>query len=318
MSRHTSPNKKFFSYLNMTNLLSTTFDRVGWATVHRKERNNRQLVYSLYFSQLRDLVSRMWERVGDGNPVTALGNFSKENAQFTMVFTAGDKVSDIWIMGENEKGKAKRLLKYFSGDYVPFHTTKEVIAATIIAQMNLGDGEGSGFDIKDEVIQEIIHNWYMLKGPDPTRDSWTWLHRLNTTVCNLWQSAPVLQKASEICAEKSIPIADAVELAFESVGAVALPDCGTSNNQDGRYNISYKGSCYYTIDHYGVAICKEFPNELLDLSDYETMKRVAATICKDINGDDVPGLGDALWWVKEEPEWTGACVLASDQVDNEE
>ena len=74
----------------------------------------------------------------------------------------------------------------------------------------------------------------------------------------------------------------------------------------------------YTIDHHRVAICKEFPNELLDLSDYEMMKRVAATICKDINGEDVPGLGDALWLVGAEPEWTDACVLSSDSSETEE
>ena len=115
-----------------------------------------------------------------------------------MVFTSGDKVSDIWILGENEKGKAKRLLKYFSGEHVPFHTTKEVIAANVIAQMNLGDGEGNGFNIKEEVIKEIISSWYMSKGPDPTRDSWAWLHRLNTQFAecgNLPRSSKRLMKS---------------------------------------------------------------------------------------------------------------------------
>lgn len=67
-------------------------------------------------------------------------------------------------------------------------------------------------------------------------------------------------------------------------------------------------SCFYTIEPNGTATCKEFPDEFIDLSNYETMLRVAVTIYKDITqcADDDAGLSGAFQSCQDEPQWKGA------------
>ena len=92
------------------------------------------------------------------------------------------------------------------------------------------------------------------------------------------------------------------------INSIELPGGTRSSNGDGRKNMSYKGSCFYTIDRRGVANCREFPSEWLDLSDYSVMLRVAATIIQDVTGcaDDDEGLLRAMHYFKNyEPEWMG-------------
>ena len=129
--------------------------------------------------------------------------------------------------------------------------------------------------------------------------------RLNTTLCNVWQAAPVMKRALEIAEDRGMKLVIAHKLAMEEVEAAELPSCFNSDNGDGRINMSYPGSCFYTIDHRGTAICKEYPSEFLDLSDYEKMLGVAGTIYKDITGcsDDDTGRGGAIAILQEEPEW---------------
>ncbi len=75
----------------------------------------------------------------------------------------------------------------------------------------------------------------------------------------------------------------------------SVPQLLISLNDDGTVNISYidgkledldsvKGcSCWYTIDHEGMAHVKEF-NEILDLKNLPHMTAVVATIIQDVYG----------------------------------
>ena len=104
----------------------------------------------------------------------------------------------------------------------------------------------------------------------------------------------------------------AIGQAYKEVEQTEFPKCLNSNNNDGRYNMSYQGSYFYTIDHHGMAICRELPNEYLNLADYEIMKAVAATIYRDITLNQDPedlGISGASWLLEKEPEWTGDNVF---------
>ena len=76
----------------------------------------------------------------------------------------------------------------------------------------------------------------------------------------------------------------------------SVPTILVSTNEDGTANFSYidgqledldsvKGcSCWYTIDHEGMAHVKEF-NEVLDLKDFRQLLGIAATIIQDVYGE---------------------------------
>ena len=75
-----------------------------------------------------------------------------------------------------------------------------------------------------------------------------------------------------------------------------IPTILVSNNDDGTANFSYidgkledlesvKGcSCWYTVDHDGMAHVKEF-NEVLNLKNLPHMTAVVATIIRDVYGE---------------------------------
>ena len=65
---------------------------------------------------------------------------------------------------------------------------------------------------------------------------------------------------------------------------MAPPQLRVSDNEDGTMNFSYPRSCFYTVDNDGVATCKEFPNEILDLNSFETLYAVCVTIFNDVTG----------------------------------
>ena len=117
-----------------------------------------------------------------------------------------------------------------------------------------------------------------------------------------------MHRAMELVEKKSMSMSIAHKIAMEEVepAELELPKCMNSDNGDGRMNMSYMNSYFYTIDHHGIAVCREFPNEFLDLSDYEVMLTVAATIYRDITGNqdlDDAGISGASWLLQEEPEW---------------
>jgi len=82
---------------------------------------------------------------------------------------------------------------------------------------------------------------------------------------------------------------------YELTKDITLPRCLNSKNEDGSVNVSYPGSCMYKIDWTGKTVCKEFPNEDLDISSLEILCVVAATIVKDITGDH--SCYDEIWSV---------------------
>ena len=80
----------------------------------------------------------------------------------------------------------------------------------------------------------------------------------------------------------------------------SIPQLLISHNDNRTVNVSYidgklddlnsvKGcSCYYTIDHEGIAHVKEF-NEVLDLKDLRQLLGMVATIIQDVYGEfDIP------------------------------
>ena len=164
---------------------------------------------------------------------------------------------------------------------------------------------------------ERLHRTWILANDDifkaEAERSFVWFSRLNSTVCNLWSSASKTNLAVEMCEKRGLKFSDALEVASEEVNVPPLPDCRYSDNEDGRINASWYGkagigmSCFYTVDSNGIAACKEFPHEHIDLSDYNTMLTIAATIYRDLTScaDDDVGLSGALLACQDEPEWRG-------------
>jgi len=142
-------------------------------------------------------------------------------------------------------------------------------------------------------------------------------------VCNFYFMVPVGRRAKQLM-DDGMDIWPASEQAMSEVpkfNKEDLPRCLNSNNGDGRHNMSYEGSCFYTIDHGGIAICKEFPNEDLDLSDDNTLVAVAATIYSDITGTSFedPGMEYAVGMFKYQlPEWKGENVMPHEREEQEE
>ena len=90
----------------------------------------------------------------------------------------------------------------------------------------------------------------------------------------------------------------------------------TSNNEDGRYNMSYVGSCWYTIDRVGAVVCKEHPSKYLDIENDEHLRMVAGTIYRDITGKSLSDVGSCfVTWLfeKEMPTWEGDSLLPSER-----
>lgn len=155
--------------------------------------------------------------------------------------------------------------------------------------------------------------------------SFVWTSRLNTTLCNFWRVAPEMTVTALCLKEKPEWDFNRANEAAQAVAVVPeLPTCRVSDNEDGRTNVSWycdnivglphqDASCMYTVDAEGMAICKEYPDEELDLSDYETMACVAATIYCDLTGNkqDSDGVNATLYMCLKEPEWKGGNLFPS-------
>ena len=250
----------------------------------------------------------MWHRLNTSKEKepNACFHFNKTNATATFYFerVADGKKSHIWMMGNPNNEKVGAQLQDLNRKTeIPYFISDEIIVATAIASIS------SKKDVAtEEESIEILNDYYATEPYKPLELSQVWMSRLNSTMCNIWQMAPIMKRTMQIAEERGLSPAIAQKLAIEEVKVPELPSCLNSDNGDGRVNMSYPGSYYYTIDHHGMAICKEFPNEYLDLSDYETMKVVAATIYRDLtlNQDlDDLGISGALYLIQEEPEWRG-------------
>ena len=287
-------------------------DRIKWATIWRETRNERRQSYAARVREYERTVAAMWERVGDSTsqaprPVCL---FDKSRGVTLFAFKWQGKTSYGWSMGKDDiRNGGAYLFELDREIEVGYYTNNEIIAATAIASVMADD------EVNDEDINNVLARYYEWKTFNPIEVSSTWMNRLNTTVCNIWRIAPVMSRVQELCEEKGMKFSDATKIAFKEVAIPELPSGFNSNNGDGRMNMSYEGSFFYTVDHYGIAVCKEFPGECLDLSDYETMLMVAGTIYKDITNcsDDDNGRAGAMEMLKDEPEWMNGNLFPSER-----
>ena len=114
---------------------------------------------------------------------------------------------------------------------------------------------------------ETDQDWQLQKGYSPEQ----LVQGLNSILLDYWQCTPFANN-------------------------YPIPQLLISHNDNGTINISYidgkvddldsvKGcSCWYTIDHEGMAHVKEF-NEVLDLKDFRQLLGIAATIIQDVYGE---------------------------------
>lgn len=300
--------------------LSRIYGRLMWATIRRKDRLIREKAYFNLVQMYGKMVDSMWRYTGDSNefPPKLYFKFDKNFAVavFGWVTPEDEKRSNLWELGD--KDNRKNIAKLFdlnANEEIPFHISDEIIAATAIASL-LSDEEA----VDEGSINQILTSYYENQEFDPIEISTVWLSRLNTTMCNIWKMAPVMKRTIEIMEGRKIDFLIAQKIAMEEVRAPELPKCLNSNNGDGRMNMSYMGSNFYTIDHYGIAICKEYPNEFLNLADYEMMRTVASTIYRDItmNSDlNDLGISGANMIFEEEPEWMNGNLFPWERVKNE-
>ena len=286
--------------------------RITWATIWREDRTNREASYRRLALGYQQMVTRMWERVGPSGEDAPELNFCffKNNgtAMFWFRQTQLDKFSHFWVLGEKERKKSIRLYDFTRKESVPYCISDEIIAASAIAS-TLSEGEEP---VTEEEVNEILSRFYATQDFNPTELSFVWVNRLNTMVCNYWTQAPIMSTTMRLVQEKGIEMKVAIDQAYKEVVRTEFPTCLNSNNNDGRYNMSYQGSHFYTIDRHGMAICKEFPNEYLNLAEYDILRGVAATIYRDITLNQDPedlGISGASWLLEKEPEWTGDNVF---------
>ena len=265
---------------------------------------------------------RIWERLAMPSAETPqfVYTFLKSSgtAMFFWRWKEKDRFSHFWVLGEDKSKAGARLFDMNRDVEVPYFISDEIIAATAVAAL-LGDSDPVDEGVVgDEMVKDILSKYYDLQGFDPLEISKVWSSRLNTMVCNFWNASPGMKRAMELMEERGLDFSLAHKIALNETKVPDLPACMRSDNGDGRINMSYAGSFYYTIDHYGMAICMEHPNEYLDLANYETMKTVAATIYRDIIGNqdlEDLGIGGASFLLEEEPEWEGDNLMPSDRKD---
>ena len=290
------------------NSLKDIASRLKWATILRKERRSREEAYRSLAACYEKMMRRMWHRLNTSkeNEPNPCFHFNKTNATATFYFEreADGKKSHTWTMGDPNNEQVGTLLKDLNRKTeIPYFISDEIIVATAIASISSKKDHAT-----EEESIKILHDYYATEPYKPLELSQVWMSRLNSTMCNIWQMAPIMKRTMQIAEERGLSPVIAQKLAMEEVKVPELPSCLNSDNGDGRVNMSYPGSFFYTIDHHGMAICKEFPNEYLNLSDYETMKVVASTIYRDLtlNQDlDDLGISGALYFLQEEPEWNG-------------
>ena len=290
----------------MMNSIKQIVGRLKWATIQRKERNSREEAYRELAKCYEKAMHHMWERVRNSTEKepNSFFYFNKKNATATFYFEreADKKRSHTLRMGNpNDEKKGAQLKDLDRNVEIPYFITSEIIVATAIASI-LSDKDC----VTEEESSKILHDYYAAEPYKPLSLSKVWMSRLNSTMCYIWKMAPIMKRAMQIREERGLDLVIAQKIAIEEVKIAEPPSCLNSDNEDGRVNMSYPGSFFYTIDHHGIAICKEFPNEYLDLSDYETMKVVAATIYRDLTSNkDLEDLGisGALYLMEEEPDW---------------
>ena len=216
-------------------------------------------------------------------------------------------------------------------DFVPFYkamciaTGKDPNQLSDESEMSEEKQERINAEIKSDYIRYTEHLLEEQKGPidqatiQDNSVSFVYASRLNSVLCNIWRVAPEMGRTMQLMEEKKLSFAEANDIAQQEVEIPQLPQCIHSDNEDGRTNVSWYWfdgggqSCMYTVDAEGIAVCKEHPDEHLDLGDYEYLLGVAATIYCDLTrssreGDAVNG---AIYMCQQEPKWKGGNLFPS-------
>ena len=292
-------------------LVSAAKGRFIWSTTWRKNRAKREYAYKCVTEDYVKIIERVWRCVGPPGEEAPEPHFvfDKSTAVGYLHFVRkpANKFSHHFRMGDPADNKNGNILKDLtSNKEIPYFITQEIIAATVVASVL-----SEITPVDPESVNQILIKYYETEPYDPLELSRVWMCRLNTTLCNVWRAAPLLKRTIDIVEERGIEASIAVKIATEEVTIPELPSCFDSDNGDGRINISYPGSCFYTIDHHGMSICKEHPSEYLSLKSYEQMLCIAATIYQDITGccDDDIGRFAAVDHLKEEPKWEESLLL---------
>lgn len=294
--------------------------RAKWGTVWREERERRAKAYSRLAGGYQAMFLRMWERLGpsgEGTPEMAFV-FSKSTGTAMMFFRwfEKDRFSHFWFFGGKGREEIVSLRDASREEDVPYYISDEIIAATAVASLLSDESDDGNAVVDEETVNGVLARYYEWQEYNPLEISRVWSSRLNTMVCNFWQMSPVLRRTVEFVQKTGLSLDEAREKAFAEVEVPELPLCKCSNNGDGRMNMSYDNSYFYTVDHHGMVVCREFPDEFLDISDYEIMKTVAATIYRDITGNQDlsdEGIGGASWLLQEEPEWMNGNLFPWDR-----
>ena len=294
--------------------------RARWATFWREDRKRRELAYGTLAKGYHAMFLRMWERLGPPNGGTPEIRFIFSKATGTGVlcwrWMEKDHFSHIWLIGKEDRNKAESLFDISRREDIPYYISDEIIAATAVASLLAEQNDDNQPVVDEETVNGMLARYYEWQEFNPLEISEVWSSRLNTMVCNFWKMTPIMRRTVELKQTTELSFSEAREKAFAEAKVPDLPDCIRSNNGDGRINMSYDDSYFYTIDHHGMVVCKEFPNEYLDISDYEVMKTVAATIYRDITGNqnlNDEGIGGANWLLEEEPEWINGNLMPCDR-----
>lgn len=298
--------------------------RAKWATIWREDRERRKVAYQTLAMGYHAMFLRMWERLGPpngGTPEIRFG-FSKATGRGMLCWRwmEKDHFSHIWLIGNEGRNEAARLVDINRREDVPYYISDEIIAATAMASLLAEQSDDNEPVVDEETVNGMLARYYEWQEYNPLEISQVWSSRLNTMVCNFWNMTPIMRQTVELKQTTDLSLSEAQEKSFAEVQVPDLPDCIRSNNGDGRINMSYDNSYFYTVDHHGMVVCREFPNEYLDISDYEVMKTVAATIYRDITGNqnlNDEGVGWTNLLLEKEPEWMNGNLMPSNRIKAE-
>ena len=185
--------------------------------------------------------------------------------------------------------------------------------------------------INTEIKADLVHYAeYLLeeqKGPidqatiKDNSVSWVYASRLNSVLSAIWKIAPEMKMTMRLMEEKDLSFNEAAAIAEQEVEIPELPECRISDNEDGRTNVSWYWfdggvSCFYTVDAEGIAVCKEYPDEHLDLSDYDYVLGVATTVYCDLtrSSRESDGVNATVYMCKDEPVWKGVNLLPTNHL----
>ena len=292
--------------------------RIKWATIWRKERKQRFEAYFAYAAQVKLHLAAIWTglSIHPGKPWPELDFMTfKDGGCGGFLFRWEGRTSHFYMLGKPGRKQGAYLYDTERDENIPYYTHPEIIAAEAICSLTKPHKNGGPSCVvaTEQEINGLLAKYHFHLVTDvgeshPKEISKVWVSRLNTMLVNLWQNAPVLLRTSQLEQQKGLEFQEALDIAFEEVDPknMKLPAGRTSDNEDGRRNVSYEGSCFYTVDRRGIACCRDYPGEFLDLSEFDTLVRVARTIYQDITGcgDDDKGLALALWaFSNSEPDW---------------